>query len=201
MVWLTSVPATADGFRGEVAEVDGRADERTPTSPTPTCCARPRRRRPRRVRAAVRPAPRPALGGRRCARWATGRTPPTGCRTAWSRRTDGPGTFRGDAAVTTWLHRVVVNACLDRLRAAKVRRAEALPDDLEEHGDRGSLRSADRRDRRPGRPRRPDRAARAGPRRAAHPARGAARRARARRHGGLPGRRGRRRSSTAPSAP
>ena len=34
-------------------------------------------------------------------------------------------TFRGDAAVTTWLHRVVVNACLDRLRAAKVRRADA----------------------------------------------------------------------------
>ena len=39
------------------------------------------------------------------------------------------GSFRGDAAVTTWLHRVVVNACLDRLRAAKVRRTEALPDD------------------------------------------------------------------------
>jgi RNA polymerase sigma-70 factor (ECF subfamily) len=49
--------------------------------------------------------------------------------------------FRGDAAVTTWMHRVVVNACLDRLRAAKVRRAEALPDDLDEHragGARGS---------------------------------------------------------------
>ena len=49
------------------------------------------------------------------------------------------GTFRGDAAVTTWLHRVVVNACLDRLRAAKVRRTETLPDDLDEHRDRGSL--------------------------------------------------------------
>jgi RNA polymerase sigma-70 factor, ECF subfamily len=48
-------------------------------------------------------------------------------------------TFRGDAAVTTWLHRVVVNACLDRIRAAKVRRAEALPDDLDERGERGSL--------------------------------------------------------------
>ena len=46
--------------------------------------------------------------------------------------------FRGDAAVTTWLHRVVVNACLDRLRAAKVRRADALPDDLDDHRDRGS---------------------------------------------------------------
>jgi RNA polymerase sigma-70 factor, ECF subfamily len=50
--------------------------------------------------------------------------------------------FRGDAAVTTWLHRVVVNACLDRLRAAKVRRADALPDDLEEQGSRGSVLTA-----------------------------------------------------------
>ncbi len=48
------------------------------------------------------------------------------------------GSFRGDAAVTTWLHRVIVNACLDRLRAAKVRRAEPLPDDLDE-GGRGSV--------------------------------------------------------------
>ncbi|HYF73597.1 MAG TPA: RNA polymerase sigma factor SigM [Nocardioides sp.] len=52
------------------------------------------------------------------------------------------GTFRGDAAVTTWLHRVVVNACLDRIRAAKVRRADTLPDDLEEYRDRGSAASA-----------------------------------------------------------
>jgi RNA polymerase sigma-70 factor (ECF subfamily) len=42
------------------------------------------------------------------------------------------GSYRGEAAVTTWLHRIVVNACLDRLRAAKVRRAEPLPDDLDE---------------------------------------------------------------------
>lgn len=41
-------------------------------------------------------------------------------------------TFRGDSAVTTWLHRVVVNACLDRLRANAVRRAEPLPDEPEE---------------------------------------------------------------------
>jgi RNA polymerase sigma-70 factor, ECF subfamily len=38
--------------------------------------------------------------------------------------------YRGDAAVTTWLHRIVVNACLDRLRRASVRRSEPLP----EHG-------------------------------------------------------------------
>ena len=47
--------------------------------------------------------------------------------------------FRGDAAVTTWLHRVVVNACLDRLRAAKVRAADPLPDDLEDFEGRGSV--------------------------------------------------------------
>lgn len=39
--------------------------------------------------------------------------------------------FRGDAAVSTWLHRIVVNACLDRLRKRQVRRA----DPLEEHLD------------------------------------------------------------------
>ncbi len=49
------------------------------------------------------------------------------------------GSFRGEAAVTTWLHRVVVNACLDRLRAAKVRRADPLPDDLDEVSSRGTV--------------------------------------------------------------
>ena len=44
------------------------------------------------------------------------------------------GSFRGEAAVTTWLHRVVVNACLDRIRAAKIRRLEPLPDDVEDRG-------------------------------------------------------------------
>ncbi len=37
--------------------------------------------------------------------------------------------FRGDSLVTTWLHRVVVNACLDRLRRNRVRAVEPLPDD------------------------------------------------------------------------
>jgi RNA polymerase sigma-70 factor, ECF subfamily len=31
--------------------------------------------------------------------------------------------FRGDSAVTTWLHRIVVNACLDRLRRRSARPA------------------------------------------------------------------------------
>lgn len=42
------------------------------------------------------------------------------------------GSYRGEAAVTTWLHRIVVNACLDRLRAARVRRAEPLPEDVDD---------------------------------------------------------------------
>jgi RNA polymerase sigma factor (sigma-70 family) len=35
--------------------------------------------------------------------------------------------YRGEAAVTTWLHRVVVNACMDRYRRHKVRQTEPLP--------------------------------------------------------------------------
>jgi RNA polymerase sigma-70 factor, ECF subfamily len=41
--------------------------------------------------------------------------------------------------VTTWLHRVVVNACLDRIRASRSRAADPLPDDLEERAGRGAL--------------------------------------------------------------
>lgn len=37
--------------------------------------------------------------------------------------------FRGDAQVTTWLHRIVVNACLDRLRRRTVRAVSPLPED------------------------------------------------------------------------
>jgi RNA polymerase sigma-70 factor, ECF subfamily len=42
------------------------------------------------------------------------------------RRADG---YRAEAAVTTWLHRIVVNACLDRMRRNAVRRAEPLPEE------------------------------------------------------------------------
>jgi RNA polymerase sigma-70 factor (ECF subfamily) len=38
------------------------------------------------------------------------------------------GAFRGEAAVTTWLHRIVVNACIDRTRRRAVRRTDPLPD-------------------------------------------------------------------------
>jgi RNA polymerase sigma-70 factor (ECF subfamily) len=36
--------------------------------------------------------------------------------------------FRGDAAVTTWLHRIVVNACLDRVRRRQAHPTVPLPD-------------------------------------------------------------------------
>lgn len=39
-------------------------------------------------------------------------------------------TFRGQSAVTTWLHRITVNACLDRARKAASRRTQ-LTDDTE----------------------------------------------------------------------
>lgn len=51
------------------------------------------------------------------------------------------GAYRGEAAVTTWLHRIVVNACLDRLRRERttLRRAADLgeldlPDPRDHHG-------------------------------------------------------------------
>ena len=37
--------------------------------------------------------------------------------------------FRGDAAVTTWLYRIVVNACLDRVRRRQARPTVALPEE------------------------------------------------------------------------
>jgi RNA polymerase sigma-70 factor (ECF subfamily) len=39
------------------------------------------------------------------------------------------GSFRGDSAVTTWLHRVVVNACLDRMRRRSARPATGGADE------------------------------------------------------------------------
>lgn len=43
------------------------------------------------------------------------------------------GRFRGDAALTTWLHRVVINACLDRVRRRQTRPrpADGVDSDVE----------------------------------------------------------------------
>lgn len=41
----------------------------------------------------------------------------------------GAATFRNDAAVGSWLHRIVVNACRDRLRRNASRTTQPLADD------------------------------------------------------------------------
>ena len=38
------------------------------------------------------------------------------------------GSYRGEARVTTWLHRIVVNACLDRVRRGKARPTVPMPE-------------------------------------------------------------------------
>ena len=53
--------------------------------------------------------------------------------------------FRGDAAVTTWLHRIVVNACLDQLRRRAARPTVAADDEaaLDALGQRQGRTAAD----------------------------------------------------------
>lgn len=40
------------------------------------------------------------------------------------------GSFRAESGVRTWLHRIVVNACLDRIRRNRAQRAVVLPPDV-----------------------------------------------------------------------
>lgn len=44
--------------------------------------------------------------------------------------------FRGDSAVTTWLHRIVLNACIDRLRRRQARPTVSLPTGTKSSDDR-----------------------------------------------------------------
>jgi RNA polymerase sigma-70 factor (ECF subfamily) len=48
----------------------------------------------------------------------------------------GAGSFRHDAAVSSWLHRIVVNACLDRLRRGRTHLTAALDDHAHPVADR-----------------------------------------------------------------
>lgn len=41
-------------------------------------------------------------------------------------------TFRGDAQVSTWLHRIVMNACFDRMRRNSARPTSPLPPDADD---------------------------------------------------------------------
>ncbi len=50
------------------------------------------------------------------------------CKTRCCQRTAAPARSGNDAAVSSWLHRIVVNACLDRLRRAKAHPTAPLED-------------------------------------------------------------------------
>ena len=65
----------------------------------------------------------------------TARRRPTRSRTRLISAFRRAETFRGDAQVTTWLHRIVVNACLDRMRRRKARPTETLPEDEDRAAD------------------------------------------------------------------
>ncbi len=56
------------------------------------------------------------------------------------RRAEG---FRGDAQVTTWLHRIVVNSCLDRIRRRKAKATDPLPGDEDRMSELGVASTAD----------------------------------------------------------
>jgi RNA polymerase sigma-70 factor (ECF subfamily) len=51
----------------------------------------------------------------------------------------GASGFRGGAAVTTWLHRIVVNSCIDLVRRRTARPAVSLPDNI---ADRAAARDS-----------------------------------------------------------
>jgi RNA polymerase sigma-70 factor (ECF subfamily) len=53
------------------------------------------------------------------------------------------GRFRGEAQVTTWLHRIVVNACLDRLRRRQARAQGPLPDERDTPDPRDAVAESD----------------------------------------------------------
>lgn len=53
------------------------------------------------------------------------------------------GSFRGESQVTTWLHRVVVNACLDRIRRNKIRLTDPLPEDVDRSAQFGAAADSD----------------------------------------------------------
>jgi RNA polymerase sigma-70 factor (ECF subfamily) len=58
------------------------------------------------------------------------------------------GAYRGDAAVTTWLHRIVVNACLDLARRRAARPTTALADSAAAAGQAGEPAAPDELDKR-----------------------------------------------------
>ncbi len=138
VVWLTSLPDVGDGFRG--GDRGGRGQFMT--TDEPRAGSRDDRSDAELLEAHVQgdaDAFGVLFGRHRDRLWAVAVRTMGNPEDGADGLQDGliaayrrAASFRGEAQVTTWLHRVVVNACLDRLRAAKVRRAEPLPDDLDE---------------------------------------------------------------------
>ena len=140
LLWITSVVHADDGNRAEVAEVRGgrprcrEADgaRRRPRPPVPAGTSRRFgalvERHERRVyNLALR-----MTGREEDARDATQDAFLTALRKLSS--------FRGEAAFTTWLHRVTVNACYDLLR--KRQRAPLLHEREDDDGPRGPSHAA-----------------------------------------------------------
>ncbi|GED96187.1 RNA polymerase sigma factor SigM [Gordonia crocea] len=67
---------------------------------------------------------------------------PDALQEAWTKAHEMAAQFRADSQVSSWLHRIVVNACLDRMRRSRVRAAKLvaeidtqLPDEAEQARD------------------------------------------------------------------
>ncbi|MFT3901513.1 MAG: RNA polymerase sigma factor SigM [Gordonia sp. (in: high G+C Gram-positive bacteria)] len=56
---------------------------------------------------------------------------PDALQEAWAKAHEMATQFRADSAVSSWLHRIVINACLDRMRRSRVR-AVKLVSELDE---------------------------------------------------------------------
>ena len=120
-------PGTADRPARPARARAGPRDRRPRRPRTPRPARRRRQRSLRRDRAT---SPRPPLGSGAYAPSATGKRRPTPFRTPSISAYRAAHTFRGQSAVTTWLHRITVNACLDSARKASSRRT-SLTDDSE----------------------------------------------------------------------
>ncbi|QKT08929.1 RNA polymerase sigma factor SigM [Gordonia sp. X0973] len=53
---------------------------------------------------------------------------PDALQDAWTNAHEMAGQFRADSQVSSWLHRIVINACLDRMRRSRVRAAKLVPE-------------------------------------------------------------------------
>ena len=112
-----TVSATCSAERPRAGPARSTYSPRVSPRPAPTRSCSPPTGRATGARSASSPTgTRSELWASRCAPCTTPRTPPTSCRRRSWRPTGGPDSYRGEASVRTWLHRILVNACIDRIR-------------------------------------------------------------------------------------